>query len=385
MSLPVVVARERLGMFLFDVHQQFGWPFLTIASAGLVALARVAPARMVLLAAWLICTSVFALTYNVGDPHVFLLPTHLVLAALTAPGITWLAEGLAPVAGRLAQTIAAATAAMLAVARIVDQYPALDRSQDQRPTAVLEGMTADIDDRRAVLLTDLNWQLQNGLNYYAQHVRADLTFARLPEVLAYAPALIRDNHAIGREVLATERASLQLAAAYGPLFTITRDPRVPSLTIAERVVSFPAGARYVLSILKPTPDIEWDPADTDLALARLTGGRVTSTPRSDYVAIAGRVGQPPSLVQSTGRPFRTRVELDGLALDIRMESWLAFDTIRRMGFGHVLAGRHHALVMERGVSLVVLADDGRPTRTEYAAGIFAPQARFLVAPAESDP
>ena len=42
--------------------------------------------------------------------------------------------------------------------------------------------------------------------------------------------------------------------------------------------------------------------------------------------------------------------LDGVRVDVRMESWLAFDTIRRMGFGQVVADRRHTLIVERGVS-----------------------------------
>ena len=61
-----------------------------------------------------------------------------------------------------------------------------------------------------------------------------------------------------------------------------------------------------------------------------------------------------------------------------MESWLAFDTIRRMGFGQVIANRHHSLIVERGVSFVALDDDGRPVATAYAAGIFEPQPRYVV-------
>jgi hypothetical protein len=61
-----------------------------------------------------------------------------------------------------------------------------------------------------------------------------------------------------------------------------------------------------------------------------------------------------------------------------MDSWLAFDTIRRMGFGHVIAGRHHSLIVERGASFVVLDEGGRPTKTEYADGLYAPQPRFRV-------
>jgi hypothetical protein len=61
-----------------------------------------------------------------------------------------------------------------------------------------------------------------------------------------------------------------------------------------------------------------------------------------------------------------------------MESWLAADTIRRMGFGHVIAGREHTMIVERGVSFVAFDDRGRPIRTAYASNIFAPQPRFLV-------
>ena len=48
-----------------------------------------------------------------------------------------------------------------------------------------------------------------------------------------------------------------------------------------------------------------------------------------------------------------------------MESWLAADTIRRMGFGHVVAARHHTLIVERGVSFVAFDGSGRPLRSGY--------------------
>lgn len=378
LTLPRVVAGERIRMFLFDVHQQFGWPFVAMAGAGLGVLMRVDRARLALLTAWLACTGAFALTYNVGDPHVFLLPTHLVLAVLTAPGIAWLAGTLTSLAGTSARPVVPVAVTVLALTRIAGEFPALDRSHDGRPVRALADLTSDLDDRRAVLLADLNWQLQNGLNYYARHIRTDLTFGRMPEVLPYVPALIRDNHAIGREVLLTERAQAQLAAAYGPLFATARDPRISAAALSERVASLPEGTRYVIAILRPTPDVAWDPTDTDRALAHLTGGRLTSAPADDYVAIAGMVGAPPRLLAQASRPFRTGTTLDGVSVQIRMESWLSFDTIRRMGFGHVIAGRRHALIMERGVSLVALASDGQAIRTEYAAGIYAPQPRFIV-------
>ena len=37
-----------------------------------------------------------------------------------------------------------------------------------------------------------------------------------------------------------------------------------------------------------------------------------------------------------------------------MDSWLPSDTFRRAGFGHVLRGREHVLILERGVNMVWL-------------------------------
>ncbi len=113
-------------------------------------------------------------------------------------------------------------------------------------------------------------------------------------------------------------------------------------------------------------------------LQHLSGGGSSSLGEEDYIVFAGRAGTTPQLVHRANRPFKSRVMLDGVTVDIRMESWLAFDTIRRMGFGQVIANRHHALIVERGVSFVALDDDGRPLRTAYASGIYAPQPRYLV-------
>ncbi|HXH07331.1 MAG TPA: hypothetical protein VNI83_12180, partial [Vicinamibacterales bacterium] len=59
---------------------------------------------------------------------------------------------------------------------------------------------------------------------------------------------------------------------------------------------------------------------------------------------------------------------------------LPFDTIRRAGFAHVLAGRRRVLVAERGASLVLLDDEGRARAVAYAGGAFAPLARMLIRP-----
>ena len=71
-------------------------------------------------------------------------------------------------------------------------------------------------------------------------------------------------------------------------------------------------------------------------------------------------------------------KIDGVDVEIRMESWLQSDTIRRMGFGHVVAARRHTLIVERGVSFAAFDDHGVALTTAYASNIFAPQPRYLV-------
>jgi hypothetical protein len=49
-----------------------------------------------------------------------------------------------------------------------------------------------------------------------------------------------------------------------------------------------------------------------------------------------------------------------------------------MGFGHVIVGRRHALIVERGISFAAFDSAGRVVRSGYAAGIFASQPRYIV-------
>ena len=133
----------------------------------------------------------------------------------------------------------------------------------------------------------------------------------------------------------------------------------------------------MLCILRPLRGITLDTTDIEAALRTLGGGNPLTLPAGDYAAVAGQIGAPPQLVTASPSPFRQRIFVGGTATDIRMESWLAADTIRRMGFGHVIAGRQHTLIVERGVSFVAFDDQGRPIRTAYASNIFAPQPRFL--------
>lgn len=372
LRIPPSMMIERLRMYAFDVRQQFGVIATGVALAGAVCLIRTDRRRAVLVVTAYAIPVSFALGYNVGDSHVFFLPSHLMLALLVAPGLGLLEKTSG------ARALAIGLAVVLAGSRMYRDYPALDRSADQRPTQAIESLTEGLDDRRAVLLIDLNWQLENGLNYFVTESRQDVLYARMADVALYAPALIRDNLAIGRKVVMTERAKLTLEAAYGSLFSPMPDRSTFVSGIAPLLDDLPRGTRYVLCVLRPAREFSIEGADLRESLRLLTGGGVTDVGQDDYAVVAGLVGERPAISRSNAAPFRVRVPIGGTKVDIRMESWVAFDTMRRMGFGHVIAARHHALIVERGVSFVAFDADGRTLRTAYAANIFAPQPRFVI-------
>jgi hypothetical protein len=257
-------------------------------------------------------------------------------------------------------------------------FPALDRSADTRPAAVVDALAAGLDDRHDILLADLNWQVSNGLSYVVKVKRPQIAYARMPDVVLYAPALVADNRAIGRAVAVTERARATLEAAYGPLLPVSSDARVEVPALAQAIGNVAPGTRYVLCVLRTSPDLPLDPADVSRALSLLTAGRVTSPPAGDYVAIAGRAGGAPDLIAASDRPFRRHLAMQGVDVEVRMESWLTSDTIRRMGFGHVVAAHRHTLIVERGVSFVAFDQHGAAIRTDYRSNIYAPQPRYLI-------
>jgi Protein of unknown function (DUF2723) len=372
LEVPRAMAGDHAAMYGFDLRQQFGWAVPFIALVGLMQLIRTNWPQAALVSTVFVVNLVFAFGYNVGDTHVFYLPSHLLVALLTAPALV--------LAGHMLRQRHLATVVFLAyvAARTWRDYPALDRSQDHRPAQVLAALTAGLDDRHAIFLTDLNWQVQNGLSYFGQEIAPQIAYDRMPAVILYAPTLLADNAAINRDVVLTERAHSALDGAYGPLFPSVRDPRVVVPSLADATRDLPDGSRYVFCILKPTRDLNLDWDDIGRALSAEAGGRPIQVPDGDYIAIAGRRGAPPEVVTGSNRPFRRSVDLDGVTVEIRMESWLAADTIRRMGFGHVIAAHHHTLIVERGVSFAAFDHSGQPIRTAYASNIFAPQARYLI-------
>jgi len=372
LEVPRAMIGDHAAMYLFDLQQQFGWVGPALSIAGVVQLARTRWQTALLPLLVYVANGLFAFGYNVGDTHVFYLPSHLMIALLTAPGLVLLGDVIRQ------RQVAAALLTLYAGARIWRDYPALDRSGDDRPTKLLASLTTDLDDRRSIFLTDLNWQVQNGLSYFGKEIAPEVAYERMPAVILYAPALVDENRAIGRDIVLTDRARTTLAAAYGPLLPSEPDPRVAVPSLADATRNLRDGGRYVFCILKPTRDMALDWDDIGRALATLAGGRPIEVPAGDYIAIVGVRGQLPNLIVGSNQPFRRSISIDGVTVEIRMESWLSADTIRRMGFGQVVASHHHTLIVERGVSIAAFDGEGHPTHTAYAANIFAPQPRYLI-------
>lgn len=379
LNVPRSLIVDHAAMYWFDLRQQFGIAAVAIAGIGAAALWSWNRRRALLIGVLFAVNAAFAFAYNVGDTHVFYLPSHLMVALLATCGVTGIGSAAARFR-RLGPILAATALGVYAGVRAYHDFPALDRSRDTRAERLLQAFAGDLDDQRAIALVDLNWQIGNGLSYFMKAVRPQVAAVRLRDVLLYAPALIRDNVEHGRDVVLTAQAADVLRGSYGPLFDV-RMERVPR-TLQRTTASLAPGTRYVLCILAPTRDAQLDRTDLQAALQSLGVEGVAAT--ESYVAVAGIAGSRPALVAASNRPFTRTVDLAGVRTEIRMESWLSADTIRRMGFGHVVAAHHHTLIVERGVSFVAFEADGVPTVAAYAGNIYAELPRFVI-PASPSP
>lgn len=372
--------RDRVGMLIFDARQQFGLVGLAAAALGTWRLFHRVPAWGTLVAvAWLINT-IFAFTYNVGDPHVFFLPGHYYLA---------LACGVAvapPLQPGISRSVAVAAAVLVggAVAwRAFDDWPAIDRHADRRAEEYVGRLTTGLHEGNAVLLTHLNWQVENAILYETRYERPTLLWVRLPEVMLHLPLFVRDNHAIERLVVLDSEAAARAAAAFGPLFPLVRDDRLPVEPLDARVHRVPRGAPYVLTMLTPPREHTLDDDALDRTIATLTGASAARRGNVAYEVISGIAGERPQLHVAADLPFRERLEIGGMPLDIRIESWVPTETFRRGGFGFVVRDREKVLAIERGVSFVWFRPSGTSAEPAYAAGLYELQPRFVIPSVES--
>jgi hypothetical protein len=376
-GIPTSTLADRLDMYWFDLRQQFGVPGSLAAVVGFASLlCREWKLGAAMVALWLV-NWVFAFTYNVGDVHVFYLASHWAAALAAGCGAQWIVCRVRGAGRRAAGWAAACIVLAYPAWRAYDTFPAMDRSGDREPRLVLDRLVAGMDTGHEVLGADLNWQLHNGLDYYAKHTRPDLVAFDVPATLLSFPLLASRNAALGRTVLLTGGSAAMVRQLYGGLYDLEQDPRVPTPSLADRAGSLRRGAPYVLTVIEEYPDAPIDRSDLAEAVRRL-GIAEADMPEGRFVVVAGRVGETPVARRAASRPFRIRFDLAGFGTDVRIECWMPADTIRRPGFGHVIVDRHHELTLDRGVSLVALDDAGHASARAWASGLFAPQPRFIV-------
>lgn len=361
---------DRLAMWWWDARQQFGIAGLALAVVGATRLWWVARPWAVLVVVAYATSTVFALTYNVGDVHVFFLPGHFFTAMAAG-------AAAAPFGRSKLPPVIAALMLLYAGWRGWDTWPAVDRHGDRRAEQLIARVAQGVSDDRAILLSKLDWQSENALLYATRHDRRDVAWSRLSAVLPHLPFLVRDNHAIGRDVVLTSEAAAAVVAAYGPFFPIVPDDPIRVISIAEVASRLPRGTPYVMTLLQPAGEERLDPAEVDVTLGALTDNRTPARSGGPYEVWVGITGEAPVTYMATLRPFRATFLVLGDQFTVRMESWLPAETFRRAGFGRVLRGREPVLTIERGVSLVWFQSDGSPV-TVYAAGLFAPRPRFVI-------
>jgi Protein O-mannosyl-transferase TMEM260-like len=382
---------DRVGMWWFDARQQFGIFGLVLAVVGAVRLWTISRPWATLIVLAYAINTLFAFTYNVGDTHVFYLPSHLFTAflagaALQSPvarAFTARAEARTMTAGGNVLII---FVVLYAGWRAWDTWPAIDRHDDRRAESLVTRLALGANPQSAVLVTDLNWQLENALLYYTRFGRRDVPWVRLPDVELHFPLLVRDNEAISRDLILDAYSARDVVASFGPLFPLQRDPISASPDLIDEINGLSPGTPYVLCVLTPPREEHLDPELLGEAVRMLTRGRIPAELRVGssaengigrrYQLMAGLAGEAPIVARAEDSPFRMNFRLLDDPFTVRMESWLPSDTFRRAGFGHVLRGRQHVLTLERGVSLVWFDRNARASNPIYAASVYSPGHRY---------
>jgi hypothetical protein len=196
------------------------------------------------------------------------------------------------------------------------------------------------------------------------------------DVLTHWPFLVADNQRVGRDLVLTPQAAADVVGAYGPAFPLLPDDALPARTLVQAADAVPAGMPYVLSVLTPPREERLDQDALAAALGTLSGGKTSAASGTAFEIFAGVSGEAPRYHRASNRPFAEHLRILEEALTIRMDSWLPMDTFRRAGFGHVLRGREHVMIIERGISLVWFGSDGTASQPFYWAGLYAAQPRF---------
>ncbi len=258
--------RNRPAMYWFDLRQQVGATAVVFAAAGLAWLLVRRPTVAALVVGLYLVNLLFAWTYNVGDVHVFFLPSHYFVALCAGGGAAALIGATRRLAGPAAVAAATGLCLVYPVWRAYDTFPAVDRSWDHRPTQALDRLTtpparpdANSAAPKVVFGLDANWQLQNAVEYYMREHKPAVpwfTSADLGWLQAAArPAgplrrFVDANTAAGRQVIVTPDFAAAAGVRPGDAL-LAAGPIDPELPLAAEIGALPANARYVLAVLRP--------------------------------------------------------------------------------------------------------------------------------------
>jgi hypothetical protein len=405
MSVSESGLRSRPAMYWWDLRQQFGEPGIVLAVIGFGYLLARWPRRAFLLLVLYLTALTFAWTYNVGDAYIFFLPSHYVVALCAGAGVAalmWLARTICPLPSALCPLVVRAIGVLCLIYpawRGYDNFPALDRSWDTRAVQMFDRLTSPPFSQQSfcgapVFGLDANWQVQNAAEYYMERHKPGIAWFATNELEWLTPGndgafarFVDDNYRDDRggAGTATGHAVRHMIFTADVLRNVRRIDSTalpplredPSPSFTDAVSHLEKTAVYALAVLRPDSEFPMDRTELQLAWTELTGD-AELPPLQDYNVFIGRVGERPLLIRASNRPFRVGTTLGQLQIDARMESWLPTDTIRRSGFGHIIANRRHVLALDRGISLVALAASGGPLLTEYRSGLFAPIPRWVV-------
>src|SRR5262245_35261596 len=197
--------------------------------------------------------------------------------------------------------------------RAWDTWPAIDRHDDRRADALVTRLALGANPQSAVLVTDLNWQLENALLYHTRWQRRDVPWVRLPDVQLHFPLLVRDNEAISRDLILDAYSARDVVAALGPLFPLQRDAISASPELIDEITGLSSGTPYVLCVLTPPREEHLDPALLRSVVGMLAGGRIPPALRlgnagqagtgARYQLMAGVTGEAPIVSRAEDSPF----------------------------------------------------------------------------------
>lgn len=387
MGLSEAGLQNRPALYWFDLRQQFGVPGVVLAGLGIAYVIARSPRSGILLILLYAANLAFAWTYNVGDPYIFFLPSHYVVALCAGAGVAALVWLASQPSNRAVAITIGTVCLMYPAWRGYDAFPAIDRSWDYRPIKLLESLTSPPYSSRkmfcddAIFGLDANWQVQNAVAYYMREWKPRVGWFTTGDLLWLTPdnprgysRFVHDNFPERHIVITAEfLRKLRVIDPSEPLPL----PEQPDVRWPEKLAGLSSGTPYVVGILRPDGEYPIDRLELETIWGHLTRRRDPLPPPESYTVAIGRIGEPPHVIRASARPFRLETQVGPLTFDVRMESWLPTDTIRRSGFGHVIVNRRHALTLERGISLLAISDQGLPLLTEYRAGLFAPIPRFV--------